>query len=353
MTASRSRWTVGLVLLAGCILAGPAPAQQLTAGPNSPGASFNDVSFGTASWTNPANALASDDASAVAAPGGGSTHYLHANNFNLNIPASAVIDGIEVAVEKRSSVGTVLDSRVRIVKNGMVGATDLSDGAFWPTTDTVVTYGGPSELWGETWTAADVNASGFGVAISATDNVDTAAIDHISVKVYYSLCSAAPRTGCRTADKSLFLLRDNADDLKDRLVWKLVNAQATSQTELADPTATTVYATCIYANGALLDGAIVPPSGTLWKPISTVGFKYRDKTGAADGIQTIILRGSAEDRTKVIVKGKGGALPDPTPPFTLPVVVQLVNSDSGLCWEGTYDDPNIKKNVAGQFKGKF
>ena len=185
-----------------------------------------------------------------------------ANNFNLQVPASAVIDGIEVGIEKRSSVGTVLDGRVRIVKGGVVGATDRSDGPSWPTADTAVTYGGSSDLWGETWTAADVNASGFG-------------------------------------------------------------------------------------------GAIIPSSLILWKPISTIGFKYKDTAAAEDGIQTIVLRGSAENRTKVLGRGKGPALPDPVPPLTLPVVVQLVNGDSGLCWEGTYDDPNIKKNVAGQFKGKF
>jgi len=148
-------------------------------------------------------------------------------------------------------------------------------------------------------------------------------------------------------------VKDQADDTKDRLVWKLINAAPTSQTEFADPTATTVYATCLYANGALLDGATIPPSLTLWKPISTTGFKYKDTTAAQDGIQTVLLRGSTENRTKVLVKGKGLELPDPVPPLTLPVLVQLVNSDSGLCWEGTYDDPNIKKNVAGQFKGKF
>jgi hypothetical protein len=52
------------------------------------------------------------------------------------------------------------------------------------------------------------------------------------------------------------------------------------------------------------------------------------------------------------VKGKGVALPDPTPPLTLPVTVQMVNSDSGLCWEGVYDTPNVTKNVIGQFKAK-
>ncbi len=351
MRMLRYRWIGGIALFAACCFGTQASA--LTAGPNSPGAAFNDVSFGTVAWTNPGNALASDDSYAVAAPGGGFTNYLEANNFNLGIPTSAIIDGIEVAIEKRSVGGTVVDGRVRIVKGGVVGATDRSNGAFWATVDTVVTYGGSSDLWGETWTAADVNAGSFGVAISATDNVDTAAIDHITMKVYYSLCSQAPQVGCRVGDKSTFLVKDVGIDTMDRIVWRLINAANTSQTEFEDPTADTIYALCLYQNGAMTHGVTIPPSGTLWRPISTVGFRYKDMTGAAQGIQTIVLRGSTDNRTKVIVKGKGLALPDPVPPLTLPVVVQFVNSDSGTCWEATFDNPNIKRNETGIFKGRF
>jgi hypothetical protein len=149
------------------------------------------------------------------------------------------------------------------------------------------------------------------------------------------------------------MVRDNTDDNKDKIVWKLTNALSTSQTEFSDPTAGTVYAVCLYEGGALAHGITVPPSLTQWAPISTVGFKYKDTTAAAQGIQRIILRGSTEDRAKIIVRGKGLALPDPVPPLTLPVVVQLVNSDSGVCWEGTYDDPDIKRNQTGIFKGLF
>jgi hypothetical protein len=41
------------------------------------------------------------------------------------------------------------------------------------------------------------------------------------------------------------------------------------------------------------------------------------------------------------------------PPLTLPVTVQLVNSDSGLCFEGLFDTvADVKKNIGGLFKGK-
>jgi len=335
-----------------CCLAGQARA--LTAGPNSPGATFNDVSFGTVAWTSPGNATASDDTYAQASPGGGNTNYLEANNFNLGVPASGIIDGIEVGIEKRSALGSIVDARIRIVKGGVVGATDRSSVATWPTTDTVVIHGGPTDKWGDTWTAADVNASNFGVAISATDAFDVAGVDHITITIYYSLCDPAPLAGCRTSGKGLLMVRDNADNTKDKIVWKLTNAASTTQTEFSDPSASTLYAVCVYQNGALTHGVTVPPSLTLWAPITTVGFKYKDLTGAAaEGIQRIILRGSTDNRSKVIIRGKGAALPDPVPPLTLPVVVQLVNGDSGICWEGTFDNPNIKRNEIGIFKSVF
>jgi hypothetical protein len=341
---------VGLALSIACVAT---QVHALTAGPNSPGATFNDVSFGTVAWTNPGNGLASDDAYAQASPGGGNTNYLAANNFNLAVPASAIIDGIEVAIEKRSLAGTVLDSRVRIIKGGVIGSTERADGATWPTTDTVVVYGGLGDLWGETWTAADVNAPSFGVAVSATDSLDTAAIDHITITVHYSLCPQTPLPGCLTSAKGLLLVKDNPDDNKDKIIWKLTNAATTSQQDFEDPTATTTYAICMFENGALSHGVTVPPSGALWVPIATVGFKYKDLAGSAQGIQRIILRGSDDNRTKIIVKGKGMALPDPVPALTLPVVVQLVNSDSGQCWEGTFDAPNIRRNEPGIFKSNF
>lgn len=351
MFRARCRGIAGLAVL--MAFGAVAPVHALTAGPNSPGASFNEVSFGTVPWTNPGNALASDNAYAQAAPGGGSTNYLEANNFGLSVPASAIIDGIEVAIEKRSLAGTIFDSRVRIVKGGVIGADEHADGATWPTTDTVVTYGGLGDLWGETWTAADVNAGSFGVVISATDSLDTAAIDHITMTVHFSLCPLTPFGGCRTSAKGLLLVKDNSDDTRDKIVWKLTNAATTSQTDFQDPTATTTYGLCLYQNGALTHGITIPPSGTLWAPISTVGFKYRDTALSAQGVQRVILRGSDDNRTKIIVKGKGTGLPDPTPPLTEPVLVQFVNSDTGLCWEGTYATPNIKRNQMGIFKSSF
>lgn len=333
-------------------LAGKAHAQALSEGPNSPGAVFNDPSFGIPPWTNPGNAVASDDAYATASPGGLSTQYLEATNFGFNIPPPAVIEGIEVAIEKRSALGTIFDSRVRIIKGGFAGTDDHSDANLWPNVDTVVTYGGPSDLWGETWTSTDINANDFGVAISATDSIDSAIVDHITIKVYYSLCTTAPLGGCKSSTKSILLVKDKTDNTKDKFVWKWILGTATSQTEFADPKTTAIYALCLYENSALSETIAILPSNTAWKTISTKGFKYTDKNGTQQGITKVLLRGSAESKAKILVKGKGSLLPDPVPALTLPVTVQLLNSDNGDCWEASYALPQIKKNQTGIFKAK-
>src|SRR5215475_8726315 len=132
-------------IVAALFCGAPARAQMLSEGPNSPGAVFDDVAFGTVGWTTPGNAAMSDDMYAQATPGGGFTHYLHADNYNFSIPAPAKILGIEVNIERHSLSGTIKDAQLHLVKAGVVGATDRADTvATWPPVDTVKTYGGTS-----------------------------------------------------------------------------------------------------------------------------------------------------------------------------------------------------------------
>lgn len=168
-------------------------------GPNS-GATFADDSgVGTVTWTDPGNAAASDDSRAVCSMGTSAVgHYLKATNFGFAIPAGATIDGIVVEIEKSwtNGQGGVLDNRVRIVKGGAIGSTDRSDVNAWNSTDGYTTYGTSSDLWGETWTATDINASDFGVALSPLNNSGTkpavGEIDHIRITVHYTEASGNP-----------------------------------------------------------------------------------------------------------------------------------------------------------------
>lgn len=179
-------------------------AHASSSGPNSPGTVVSDGSFGTAVWSDPANAQASDDLYATTSPGGNPTQYLKATNFGFTLPATAVIIGISADVERLSAAGTVFDASVRIVKGGVATGTEHANppSSFWPDADAIATYGGAADLWGTTWTAADINGSGFGVAVSGTDSFDVAAIDHITITVTYSVCGDGTIEGAETCDDS-------------------------------------------------------------------------------------------------------------------------------------------------------
>ncbi|MDD4319773.1 MAG: hypothetical protein PHW10_05625 [Candidatus Peribacteraceae bacterium] len=168
-------------------------------GPNSPGTIVDDDSVGTIAWTNPSNAISSDDSYAAtdAIIYTQQSHYLKATNFGFSIPVGATIDGILVEVE-RTSVGMagVSDAAARIVKSdGAIGTTDNMIGS-WNPTENYYSYGSSFELWGEDWTAEDINDDDFGFAISAIgiggSSQRSARIDHIRITVSYTEADSAP-----------------------------------------------------------------------------------------------------------------------------------------------------------------
>jgi hypothetical protein len=168
-----------------------------SSGPNSAGTGANVDNSGAAySWTNAGNVTASDDqyAQVTLLNTSSDSDYLQATNFSFNIPSDAAILGVEVAVE-RSAVcvvdpctSNVTDAEVKLIKGSVVQSTNKASATAWPGTDTVKTYGGPSDLWGTTWTAANINATNFGVAISVGRNAGgdkIARVDHVTITVTY------------------------------------------------------------------------------------------------------------------------------------------------------------------------
>ena len=65
------------------------------------------------------------------------------------------------------------------------------------------------------------------------------------------------------------------------------------------------------------------------------------------------MKGGDAGKSKALVKGKGLNLPDfdsDLPIANLPLVVQLRNNSSGICWAGSFATP--KKNQLDQFSAK-
>ncbi len=186
----------------------------------------------------------------------------------------------------------------------------------------------------------------------STDSVDLALVDHISITVTYSLCPASPRLDCLAAGKSILIVKDKSPDSKDKLIWKWIKGDATTRMDFEDPSSTAKYALCVYENGSLIASPGVPPGMPAWSLIGSKGFKYKDKLGTEDGIQKIILKSGTAGKAKALVKGKGDNLPTITPPLTLPVDVQLVNSDNGKCWGSTFDTRRHQEEPGGAVQGQ-
>jgi len=148
--------------------------------------------IGTRAWTSTDNARISDNlyAQVTAMIPGEESNYLTATGFGFGVPANASIYGISVFIERSSLSGAgIVDDHVQIVKGGVVQPQDKFASGIWGTTDAVISYGGASDLWGQVWTPADVNASNFGVALSAryanTAGNDWPRVDEIRIQVYY------------------------------------------------------------------------------------------------------------------------------------------------------------------------
>jgi hypothetical protein len=166
-------------------------------GPNGSGTAANDTGIGSASWGATVTGVLADDGTpasitTIVSPGQ-ATNYIKATNFGFSIPDGATIDGIVVEWEKlldSSSSNALIDHAVRIVKGGTIGSTDMSSGAAWPTSYTFVGHGSSSDLWGETWSAADINSSGFGAALSVRENngndLIAAKVDYVRITVHYT-----------------------------------------------------------------------------------------------------------------------------------------------------------------------
>jgi hypothetical protein len=143
-----------------------------------PGTVEDVEGVGTIAWSSPGNAKAPDGACASCQAGEKEepemSHYLVAKDFNFDLPEWAIIKFIMFIVRRRPSPEAaagdlVSDAHARVLKGGEVKtAVDLAlpEDSFWTKEFTEITYGDESELWGQPWTAADIN-DGLGFAFAA------------------------------------------------------------------------------------------------------------------------------------------------------------------------------------------
>lgn len=174
-----------------------------TAGPNSPstgsvtgsGANFPGIPSGliTAGDMSPAYA---DLASYPNCSGSFNCYYSQVatvHGFGFSIPSNAIVTGIQLDLLKmvNQPISDIRDSVVSLVKGGNSIGNNYGISSQWPQPFAYVNYGGPTDLWGTTWTAADINDPLFGFQLQMTNGAldQTAQIDHAQITVYYTFGS--------------------------------------------------------------------------------------------------------------------------------------------------------------------
>ena len=163
---------------------------------SSPSSCSTQTGVGTVAWATPLDAVSSNNIYATASNvrGNVTTNYLNCTGFNFSaVPAGAVITGITVYAERRTSGGTIRDRFVYLIKGGTIStAFNAATATNYPTTDTIEAHGGPSNMWGTSWSEAEVKAVNFGVALASynvsttSTNNRTVRVDHIQVRVDYT-----------------------------------------------------------------------------------------------------------------------------------------------------------------------
>lgn len=138
---------------------------------NTCGTGANDASAGTIAWSNPGNITADDSSVADATDfTGGNTNYLKATNFGFALSAGSTISQIDFEFTRQDSTSGTSDSEIKMVIGGTVQTTNKSAGDSWSSTEELKTFSFTADLP----TVAQLNASNFGVVISAGVGISTA-----------------------------------------------------------------------------------------------------------------------------------------------------------------------------------
>ncbi|MFN8458290.1 MAG: hypothetical protein U0401_27170 [Anaerolineae bacterium] len=198
----RSRLAFVMMIVVGLTAMVATAALADSSGPRNAGTGTSvSAGSGTSAWTNPGNiTTVGSPYATVNLPSGGTTQYLQGTNYGFTIPAGATINGITVVINRQSNSFFITDSTVRLLKAGALVGSNLASGTTWPTNSfATATYGDTANLWGTTWTPADINNTNFGVALSAVSSSPlsrTLDVDYIQVTVTYSVNNTTTGVSC-------------------------------------------------------------------------------------------------------------------------------------------------------------
>lgn len=145
-----------------------------SSGPNYPG------TVSATGWTDPDYIKVDDTNYAIV-----NTGTLNATNFGFSL--TGVITGISVNIGAYTDYAVLSFGTVQLIKGGSAQGTNKgADNTFPANVITDRTFGGTSDLWGLTFTAADINASNFGVYLTLAETETGLAVDYVRITITYT-----------------------------------------------------------------------------------------------------------------------------------------------------------------------
>ncbi|MEK7499206.1 MAG: chitobiase/beta-hexosaminidase C-terminal domain-containing protein, partial [Patescibacteria group bacterium] len=191
------------------------------------------------------------------------------SNFGIAIPDGSTINGITVDVNRKGTSADIQDRNINLTKTaGVQLGTNKAVAADWGTTDGTATYGSGSDVWGTTWSEAEVEASGFGLVVCvqtlAGDANGIASIDYINITVTYTPPVDTPVYDNGTATYN--------NDVSVTITVASPASAVICYTTNGDTPAATTPGTC--STGSTYSGAVsITATGTVLKAIGTkVGY---------------------------------------------------------------------------------
>ncbi len=174
---------------------------------NSNFSTATQTSDGNATWSDTGNALVDDGAVAtvfIDTPSETISNYLKVTDRIQKIPSGATVDGIVVNIQLTQLAANM---SVYVLKgatlSNLVNEQSTLNNSF----------GGPSDKWGLSWTAADINASDFGVQVSF-DTIGSdlnVYVDYIDTTIYYTYTETGDGTGRTTQGRrAIFTSQTNS-----------------------------------------------------------------------------------------------------------------------------------------------
>lgn len=145
----------------------------------------NTIGGGTVVWTNDGNIKAADAVRATCLPGTAVTDDLRGGGFGFAITSTDTINGITLEVNANAATNGVEIFNTVALEGGGGASANRAAGSL-TTTATTFTFGGPADLWGTTWTPAQINAAGFVGNVSFASSAGgpgTIAVDFFRITV--------------------------------------------------------------------------------------------------------------------------------------------------------------------------